>query len=137
MIMLFAFGTAVMAGNQEKAKTQNSKKSDATEMVRYEVYIMMANEMMLCASYQVVVVDHFGNMVAPPQRYFPSKSLYTFYESVPVTGPRAAYLIKDSDNGMCNPNNYLYTNPDKSDGPFMGGMSYMFHLYPTNQRPAH
>jgi hypothetical protein len=131
--------TIILLGiNAANASSRDNNKPQAktSNLIRYEVNVILNSNTDLCNVYQVRVTDETGRLVAPPKTFTPGISKYVFTESAPAPGRlRIATLIinPDTDPYVCP--NSLETRPDVKIGPFVSGQSYPFLLRPQT-KPA-
>ena len=129
LAVLFAISSTGFANGIDTRNTQGN----AMPAVTYQVSIHLTGLTKdVCNPYIIQIMDENGRVVAPAQVFHPTVSKYVFREKAPVLGKtRIAVLIPVS-----YPQHYvcpieLYTAPDAKNGPFLGGHSYSFDLYPV------
>jgi len=113
-------------------KPSTPHKKSFSPVIRYEVMIHMTGEPSMCSMYMVQLLKPNGDFAAPTQTFRLGVSTYTFYEAGNVRGIRIARLVPapDMDHAACPPT--LFTKPDVKTGTFLGGETYIFHLFPQN-----
>ena len=97
--------------------------------IRYQVNIQLSNEVSLCNTYLVQIVDENQQAVLAPKVYVPGVSGYSFFEVGTITGVRAAVLVRAGfNNFICQQE--LFTPADVKYGIFMKGQTYSYLLQP-------
>ena len=129
LAILFAISST---GNANGVDTRN-KQGSAMPSVTFQVSIHLSGLTKdICNPYIIQIIDENGRIVAPAQVFNPSTTKYVFREKTPVTGKtRIAVLMPVSypQHFICPVD--LFTTPDAKNGPFLGGQSYSFELYPV------
>ncbi len=125
-LMMLLFWTMVSSGMNQGKPVENSI---TTSMIRYEVIIHLSKDLGLITCPLVIsMTDPSGNLIDPPQPFYPSRDVYTFTEKGPVTGGRVAHLslAPGIESGTCFPVSLV----DSKRGTFVNGEIYKFNLYP-------
>jgi hypothetical protein len=104
--------------------------------ITYKVTVQMQDELRLCNTYLVQMVDEHGYSVAPAQVYQPGKTTYEFKERGSVFGVRIARLVESPAQGHINCTLDLVTAPDTRIGKFMVDKIYPFKLFPSPSQPS-
>ena len=108
----------------------NTAKGQESGVIKYQVNVHSINHLLLPPMQVFVeITDENGNPVARPQVFTPGIWVYTFAESGPVIGARIARMVL-SLNGTFEE----YPYPDIKKCKFLNGDSYLFNLYPAEQR---
>ena len=133
-----ALGFALILSNMTlvSAGTPGGKitPTPLTTVIRYQVQVHAPSDKSICNIYQVELLNAGGQQVAPAQIYIPGTTIYTFYERGPVKAPRVARMIlapigKEGGRHYICDNDY-FIDPVVQTGPFEGGQTYLFDLYP-------
>ena len=126
LVLIFAAVTSAFSATIGKVNSPVSLNT----MVRYHVNINLSTDKTICNIYQVEVLNDKGQIVAPPKPFVAGVSSYEFFERGPGAGIRIAALVRvDMHNHfICDAD--LFTTPAQLFGPFLGGQTYRFDLYP-------
>ncbi len=127
LLLIFAALTPTFAANVGKGAP-----SSLNTMVRYQVNVNLSNEKTICNLYQVEILDGKGQMVAPPKTFTAGVSTYEFFERGPAAGVRIAALVMVDMHSHYICATELFTTPAALNGPFLGGVTYRFDLYPQS-----
>ena len=126
LALIFAAVTSAFSANIGKVNNPGS----INPVVRYHVNIHLSNDKTVCNIYQVEILDGKGQLVAPPKTFIAGVSSYEFFERGPANGVRIAALVMVNihDRYICASD--LFTAPVAIAGPFLGGQTYRFDLFP-------
>jgi hypothetical protein len=119
--------------SSERFQSKSQVISPVT-FVRYQVNVNFLNELELCNTYLVQILDQNRQPVTNAQVFVPGKLYYYFYEPGPVVGVRIAVLVVNNNpHYICSQE--LVTNPAVNYGLFQRGQTYNFDLYPKISNP--
>jgi hypothetical protein len=109
--------------------------SVAATNIQYLVLVHPSFMTAPCTTYQVLVRDENGRIVAPPQDFVAGNDRYLFREKLSrpdAVARRVAELVPVEFPGDFICENPLVTPPDAEQGPFLVGHEYVFNLFPQN-----